>query len=358
MKLKGKCILLISPEPWNHIFVSKHHYAIHLSKRDNRVFFLNPPVSFEALTATKYPNVFIIDYGGFPKGLRFYPGFLQKFFIRKVYRQLEKLAGTSFDVVWSFDNSVFFDFSAFPENVLKISHIVDLNQDFQTQRSAETADICFCVTGQIKNNLARYNKRVFKIQHGYNHVENIRPVSLPGRTDSRKTVYVGNLALPFLDWKCIMGVVNRNKNDDFIFIGPGKNKIFKENNGIQSAENIYFIDRISSDEIPAYLESADILIIFYQEQHRQETANSHKMMEYLGAGKVVVSTLIEEFRQHADIIEMAEQNERFHESYARVIKALDFYNSIGLMEKRKAFALDNTYDKQIDRIESILINEK
>ena len=39
MILKDKSILIVSPEPWAHLFVSKHHYAVHLAQRGNKVFF-------------------------------------------------------------------------------------------------------------------------------------------------------------------------------------------------------------------------------------------------------------------------------------------------------------------------------
>ena len=111
---KGKNILLISPEAWSHLFVSKHHYAIELSKRNN-VFFLNPPTETFSLEGTDYKNLWKIDYKPFMKGLRFFPAFLQRYFMRRKFDKLEKLASIKFDCVWSFDNSVFFDFTFLPK---------------------------------------------------------------------------------------------------------------------------------------------------------------------------------------------------------------------------------------------------
>jgi len=38
-----KTILLISPQSWGNMFVSKHHYALELARAGNTVYFLNPP---------------------------------------------------------------------------------------------------------------------------------------------------------------------------------------------------------------------------------------------------------------------------------------------------------------------------
>ena len=78
--LKNKNILLISPEAWEHIFVSKHHYATHLATLGNKVFFLDPPNNQNKITSTAYRNVWLVKYKGFIKGLRYYPEFLQRYF--------------------------------------------------------------------------------------------------------------------------------------------------------------------------------------------------------------------------------------------------------------------------------------
>lgn len=39
----NKTILIISPEPWGKMMISKHHYALELAKLGNEVYFLNPP---------------------------------------------------------------------------------------------------------------------------------------------------------------------------------------------------------------------------------------------------------------------------------------------------------------------------
>ena len=43
--LRDRTILLVSPNEWGAMHVSKHHYALELAERGNRVIFLNPPRS-------------------------------------------------------------------------------------------------------------------------------------------------------------------------------------------------------------------------------------------------------------------------------------------------------------------------
>ena len=43
MQLTNKTILVISPQAWGQMYLSKHHYALTLAQLGNTVYFLNPP---------------------------------------------------------------------------------------------------------------------------------------------------------------------------------------------------------------------------------------------------------------------------------------------------------------------------
>ena len=85
-------------------------------------------------------------------------------------------------------------------------------------------------------------------------------------------------------------------------------------------------------------------------------ANPHKILEYLSTGKPVVSHYIDEYRDHRDIICMADDNKALPGLFSLVSKNLRNYNSSELIDKRKNIAKDNTYSLQIDRIEKFLFN--
>lgn len=359
--LTDKNILLISPEPWDHIFVSKHHYAVHLANRGNRVFFLNPPAKTNKLMVTEFENVFQVNYPGFPPGLRFYPAMVRRKIIFSVYRRLETLCDTSFDIIWSFDNSVFYDFSVLPLSKVTISHIVDYNQDFQTRMAATTADFCFCATELIKQRLSQYNDHVYKIGHGYSVRRSggvICDRTGPTRT---KAIYAGNLSIPYIDWALFAEVVENNPDVDFVFIGPGadesagaarsrsaKKKVFR-------SANVFAMGRVASDALQHHYGTADVLLVAYEEKyHRDQAANTHKMMEYLGSGKVIVATQTAEHVSRFPLIVMSGRNSEWPGLFKKVTSDLTFYNSPDLQRQRRVLAMQNSYDEQITRIEEII----
>lgn len=361
MKIINKNILIISPEPWDHIFVSKHHYAVHLAKRGNNVYFLGPPSSESGIKDTENLNLRVLHYKGFIRGLRFLPSFLQHLIMRSALEKLQRLAKVQFDVIWSFDNSVFYDFRIFKKEVLTISHIVDPSQDFNTSVAASTASFCICNTDLLKKRLGFHNARVFKINHGFNEIRKPAKVKMPG-SQSIKAVYTGNLAIPYIDWEIFYRLVIENPTVDFIFVGPNFNDSCNSHDGVVSmkrtiltCKNVHAVGRVPAHMVHSYLMDADLLLICYQEKYQEDqVANTHKFMEYFGAGKIIVSTFTREYEGFRDIVEMGDTNDQIPAIFKTVVNNLSRYNSSEMIERRIAVAHENTYDKQIGRIEQII----
>ena len=357
MKLTNKNILIISPEPWDHIFISKHHYAIHLGRRGNKVYFLNPPSTSNEIVKTDYKNVHQVNYKGFPRGLRFFPSFLQKRMINKVFKEVENLINIKFDIVWSFDNSVFYNFSALPADTIKISHIVDLNQNFQTKIAAETANICFGVCTPIVKRLAAYNKNTYFINHGCYPSLPGKEVSLPG-SNSIKAFYAGNLNIGYIDWRLFKEVIVENKNVDFILAGPWFQGSLRED--ILSFSNVYYMGLLKSEELKDFYATANVLLLLYRaDEYSDQLSNSHKMMEYLASGKMIVATFTSEYEllEKEGLIAMSKKNDDFLQIFNDTLANLAMWNAEEKQLARKAFALENTYDKQINRIEELIKDE-
>lgn len=355
MKLSRRNILLISPESLDHVFVSKHHYAIHLGNRENKVYFLNPPCNSNEIIKTEYRNVWEVNYKGFPRGLRLFPSFLQKYYTNKVFQQLQKLCNVEFDIVWSFDNSVFYDFSALPKSVFSISHIVDLNQNFQTAKAATTANICICTTQYIKDTLLRYNKKVWKINHGYTFEVLKDKFQLPTLHKKIKVGYAGNLDITYIDWHLLLSVIKSNSDVQFYFAGPLKSHDIKQL--LRDCENVNYIGKLNSNELVGFYEEMDLLILIYKaDEYKEQLANPHKMMEYLGSGKMIVATYTQEYVELSKkgLFLMSNGNSKFPQLFKAALQSLEYWNNKKKRIARQNYAEANTYERQIDKIEQYL----
>ena len=280
----------------------------------------------------------------------------------RTFRKMEKLCDLSFDIIWSFDNSVFYDLDALPKSVFKISHIVDLNMDFQLAQAAQSADICFCTTDILKTKLLRYNEKTYKINHGLAIGHKEKP-SKQRNESQLKAVYVGNLAMKYMDWHILLSTAQQHPNIDFMFFGPHAqnydtkiNAMHDDKRRLFELDNTFAPGTIDSDEIPSILAQADFLLIAYQEAHHQDQANPHKVMEYLASGKPIVSTFTKEY-DGLGLFEMSIKNKEFEHLFKQAVFRLKDLNANELAQQRKKFASNNTYDLQISRIEKIIADK-
>lgn len=169
--------------------------------------------------------------------------------------------------------------------------------------------------------------------------------------------------MPYLDWDVLYHLVVSNEAVDFIFIGPGGSDFDTKQNPTQGSKklcyelaNAFFIGKVKSSELQNWYSEADILLISYQEKYHIDLQNSHKMMEYLGSGKIVVATQTQEYECLAkeELTAMSDKNKDLPQLFNSVTNNLEKWNSIEKKHHRITFAMNNTYKKQIERIERLI----
>ena len=115
---------------------------------------------------------------------------------------------------------------------------------------------------------------------------------------------------------------------------------------------------VRTEQLAAELIKMDALMICYDINLDQSRGtNYHKVMEYLSTGKVTISNNITTYKEYPDLICMVQErtnNKFLPELFKKTMGNLDWWNSDELQTKRRQFALDNTYTKQLERIEAHL----
>lgn len=362
MQLVNKKILLISPESWGQNFVSKHHYAKELANRGNAVFFLNrPSTSFQSENIEQ--NLTIVDYKPRFRGLGKLPNKISAYLIKKEIETLESLLGVTFDVIWNFDSSRFFNLVSLTDK-LKICHIVDLSEDFQRDLLAKTSDVCFCTSDFIAEELKPFNDKVYKIHHGYKIPD--KKFEIEEGFDSTKVQvgYVGNLSRSCIDWELIFEVISKFPMVQFNFIGSvtisnlsGQGLEEERLLFLKEKKNVTLLGEKESSLIPSYLDCFDVLLCAYKlnsQQDIRQHSNLHKLMEYIGSGKVTVSTFVDEYKDKRDLLEMVDERTSFIDKFGQVIQTMNVYNSVDKQLSRKTFVSENSYEKQFGKIEKII----
>ncbi len=370
-ELRNKNILVISPEFWGENFVSKHHYALELSKRGNKVFFLNPPYwhwSFNIKSRKVSENLTILDYGALFKGLNRLP-FSGRLKIQIILaRRIKFFLETNFDVVWNFDPYHFQYLPCFGAH-LNIYHSVDVYKTILEKETAECANILFATSDRILEGLQDVGTPKFKINHGvaqHFFEENTELFIQEENPERIKVGYIGNLLYKYLDVEILGTIIDNNKDVLFTFIGPyeqsnlhGVEHNIKFIEFLKCSENVHLLGPKPSSELPRHLNRFDLFLMCYTgDINVAEMANPHKILEYLSTGRTVLTHYIDEYKDKGNLVEMVGDNKLLPRRFKHVIQNLNYYNSTEKARMRIQYALDNTYLKQIERIERLVRSQK
>lgn len=368
--LSNKVILLISTEYWGGgSFLSKHHYARVLSQRGNQVYFLNHGnfkdiKGIEVKQDSKYENIWAINYQFLFRGIRFYPPFLAKIIFKWLSKKIMKAIGKPIDIVWCFDPFRFYDLKLFNPS-LAIFHPVDPFSSVNEMSLANSGDLILATSQEILDRYKHVKVPAYTINHGLAEdflTEGSEDVLLPGKNPI-KALYVGSVLRRHIDWPRIDQIIYDHPNVDFVFIGPHWDHVFERvgkariehAKSLDALSHVHFLGLKPFEELKNYIASADILLVCYdRENHEDAPPNPHKMMEYFSSGKLIVSNYFGTYEAQQDLLLMAKPNAAFPETFQYALEHLEELNSAELQAKRKAFARENTYVKQVQKIEQLL----
>jgi len=378
VELRNKTILILSPQSWGKMFVSKHHYALELAKRGNTVYFLNPPVGKEPAlpenivirTSEHHPRLFIIDHRlSFPYNIKFHWIGLFHALMRPHVRHILRKIGQPVDIVWSFDLGNLYPFSLFPAGCFRLFHPVDEPLNQTAIDSAKGCGVILSVTQEI---LAKYNALPVA-RHFVNHGLAgyfLEPAETPRPADDAIRVGIsGNFLRGDVDRKTLLTIIKKNPN--VVFECWGSYTIRQSNiagnddeathafiAALQEQPNVILHGAVASQTLATSIRRMDAFLICYDIAKDQSGGtNYHKIMEYLSTGKVIVSNNVTTYKDRPDLLQMTsrrDDNRELPALFTKVISDLANYNSPSLQAQRISHAADNTYAAQINRIEKLL----
>jgi glycosyltransferase involved in cell wall biosynthesis len=120
---------------------------------------------------------------------------------------------------------------------------------------------------------------------------------------------------------------------------------------LPQAPNIYWLGQRSYDDLPACVKGFDVCLMPFALNEATEFINPTKTLEYLAAGKPVVSTAVSDVAHHfARVVDVADSHDAFVAAVQRALEAPDAERiARGLEEAR-----NNTWDSVVSRMARIL----
>lgn len=360
---ENKVVYIFSPQPWNYLQISKHHYARALARR-NEVYFITPPANgsgFDFTLEMVQKGLEVVQYTiPVPWFLRVkFPALYKailRFYLSRLLRKHLKPADAAFDFgcYQQFDS---LDFVTAPH---KIFFPVD---DFGTLLpEARGADVVLTVSKNIQAKFPEGNCHF--INHGLSE-EFSGTIAQHNRTwHARDTIRVGcsgNLFIRYLDTSTLMQMVVQNPAIEFHFFGSQEADLSvawqrQWNDFLNTSANVRLHGMFSPEALARAYDDMDIFLLCYTPDYvNYHGENSHKVLEYLSTGKTLVSSYLSIYAG-TKLFEMAQKDNNLSllSIFKNVISSLPFYNSSERMEARRNFALEHTYEKNILKIAELI----
>lgn len=374
MELRNKTILLVSPNHWGRIKVSKHHYATELA-RNNLVFFLNPPdirhrggIKVEEIAGQG--SLRVVSYRPIFRAKKYLPTVIYQFLIRLQIRMIQRRLGVPLDLLWSFSATHFTDLRWFDAKI-RIYHPVDELTDNQQVNIANTSDIVFTCTDYIRQQLEACRAPVHLIPHGLSEpfAEQARirlnvPGGKMGFARKPNVGYAGNLFSEVIHRPLFRELVSQNPEVRFHVWGPTTPEASNVSAWVsdesidfvrflQGARNVVLHGVVTQEELAVGFQEMDVFLVVYRSDAPNfAISDSHKILGYLSTGRVVIATRLIDGAKYRGLVEMGVEttNSDYGALFQQVIGNLERYNDPETCAKRIAFSLRNTYRAHVDRI--------
>jgi hypothetical protein len=363
-----KSILIISPQPWDFIQVSKHHYARAAADCGHQVYFLEPPdesVGGVILTPTDHAGITLVRYSEPIYGwVRFHArslyNWLEKFLVAKI----KETIGAELDLVWSFEPNRFNRLRAFGGRKVVYHPVDSLGESFQLL-PAQQADQVYTVSKTILAPFLGKATPAALMPHGVARpfaalaeraTDWVRPAG------ALRVGFAGNLFRPIVARSVILSLMKNHPEVEFHFwsnfdVPANADEqtvaFFRDLKGLP---NCRLRGVQSTSGLAAGFTEVDIFLLAYQPYSAEKEfdfSNSHKILEYLATGRVTLSSPLSEYEdREPNFIVFAQGNTQkaFEIQFSCILDNLDYFNGAELAKLRRDCALQNSYESHWEMI--------
>lgn len=356
-------VLLISPQHWGTMRVTKHHYAIELAKLGHEVFFLEPTEASWTWNASSF-DISDSDAEGvkimrqkinIPYNVKFHSKSLYDVFIKRHIKTLEKQFGP-FDLVWSFDLTNAMPLRFFSKESKKIFFAADWPQVSDAVKAAEGASVLVSVAQEILDQYPnKPSTKKLLIDHGVAECFIEAGKQAFVKTDTQIRIGMsGNFLRPDIDRPVLLEIIKTHS--DLLFECFGAYEFKNSNLGgsgdvettafiaaLQQAPNVILHGMVKPEVLAKELRRMDAFLICYDvEKDQSKGTNYHKVMEYLAYGRPIVSNYVSAYLDNP-LVMMPKKNEQKNK-----LKIIFSEQNIALLNyTNNAIAVVTSYKNQL-----------
>jgi UDP-galactopyranose mutase len=213
------------------------------------------------------------------------------------------------------------------------------------QRILDRTSVVFAWSEPIRDRLATLHPNVVLAPPAVD-LEAFASAAASGSAAGRVACYTGSFDAR-LDAELTASVAERLPDWSFVLAG-GLTHTLKDR--LLALPNIRSLGVLPIQEVPGVLAGADVCLMPYRQDTFTETLFPIKLIEYLAAGKPVVSTPLRASRDYADVVALVPGAPEFADALVAAARA----DSPELRERRMQRARPFSWEARIDQMEGAI----
>jgi hypothetical protein len=372
-------IILISPQRWGGMWVSKHWIASELAKH-NRVLFVEPPIWVGGLVKRPrglalewkrlVPRVRRVQKNLFVHAPWLWPerfGPHAESLTRQVRGWVERL-GFRACVALNFSTNHFYIHQL--HDITSVHYCVDppfpqLGEEQFEALTCQKSDLVYAISEAYQRKLARHdpNKPVLVVPHGFAfeqarriHDEPTAPPRELAGLEGPIYGYVGSVHDAYVDIGLLEWLSARKPSAHFVLVGPYKHNPIGPDLSAEGLKrlrrlpNVHLLGFRPYHDLPRYVKHFDAGLVLveidrFASAHATRSRTHFKLLHYLAQGKPIVLPDVYEVSAIRDLVAVA----RDREEYARLLDAV-LLEDEDVKRRRVEYASGFSYEKVLDQI--------
>lgn len=166
-------------------------------------------------------------------------------------------------------------------------------------------------------------------------------------TAKKEIGYVGSTCGKWFDAELLLEVIRSFPDHTVSVLGPVDKQLAAH---CAQHANVRLHGFVPHKQLPEHLLRFDVAVIPFRQNGITRIVNPLKLYEYASAGLPIVATYTDELRNYAPLVTLARDTESFLRSITEALES----DAPDVREKRRSFAMANTWTERVHRLLAVL----